>query len=140
MKLYIAFGNPDDFINYEGISCFQPHGDESLGKFYRKLDYYFCAAYSQLGGFHYPLAEAMSCGVPLITTKYYPADNNNAWLAEPKNTQDLIDKFELAYKNAELREKKVRHGLIDVQQFKWELVGSKLNIYINELMEIQTKQ
>ena len=82
----------------------------------------------------------MSCGVPLITTKYYPADNNNAWLAEPKNTQDLIDKFELAYKNAELREKKVRHGLIDVQQFKWELVGSKLNIYINELMEIQTKQ
>ena len=54
MQLHVAFGNPLDFKNYKDIYCFQPHGDKELGNFYRTLDYYICAGYTQLGAFHYP--------------------------------------------------------------------------------------
>lgn len=133
IRLHIAFGNSDDFLGYDDIQCFQPHGDEALGEYYRTLDFYFCAGFAQLGAFHYPVAEAMSCGVSLITTQYYPANNDNAWLVEPKNVEDIVNSFEKAYNNDELREEKIQQALKDVQQFEWETVGKILNEYINEL-------
>ena len=135
IKLYVAFGNADDFGNYEDVYCFQPGNDKELGDYYRTLDYYFCAGYTQLGAFHYPVAEAMCCGIPVITTNYYPASCNNAWLAEPKNVENMIDQFEIAYKNKELKEKKIQQALEDVQQFKWELVAQKLDVYLKEFRE-----
>ncbi|HEY5406520.1 MAG TPA: glycosyltransferase family 4 protein [Ginsengibacter sp.] len=134
IKLYVAFGKQEDFVGLEDVYCFQPHGDIALGDFYRKLDYYFCGGFLQLGAFHYPVAEAMSCGVSLITTPYYPADNNNSWTVRPKDAADIIDKFEIAYNNDELREKKIQQALKDVQQFEWKIVGEKLNTYLNEFL------
>jgi len=135
IKLHVAFGNATEFSEYDDVYCFHPHGDKALGEYYRSLDFYFCGAFSQLGAFHYPVAEAMSCGVSLVTTHYYPANNNNAWLVRPKNIEDIIKKFEIAYENIDLRKKKIQQALIDVQQFDWQLVGQKLNLYIKELSE-----
>ncbi len=135
IELHVAFGDPDDFKNYEGIHCFQPHGDEALANFYRTLDYYFCAGYVQLGAFHYPVAEAMSCGVPVISTLYYPANETNAWLTRPRNTDEIVSQFRSAHSNSSLKEKKVQQALMDVQQFDWKLVGKRLNNYLNEFLQ-----
>ncbi len=139
IRLHIAFGNADDFSEHDDVYCFHPHGDKALGEYYRGLDFYFCGAFSQLGAFHYPVVEAMSCGVSVLTTEYYPANNNNAWIVRPKNIEDLIRGFEIAYKNVELRKKKIQQALIDVQQFDWQLVGQKLNVYIKELSDTDFK-
>ncbi|MEO8414884.1 MAG: glycosyltransferase family 4 protein [Ginsengibacter sp.] len=135
IKLHIAFGNARDFSDFEDVYCFQPHGDRALGEYYRSLDFYLCAGFTQLGAFHYPVVEAMSCGISVITTQYYPANNNNAWLVQPENVEDLIRSFEMAYNSTELREQKIQQALTDVQQFEWGAVGEKLNEYINELKE-----
>ena len=139
IKLHIAFGNPDDFLGIEGIICVQPHGDEELGKFYRSLDYYFCAGFSQMGAFHYPVVEAMSCGIPVITTNYYPANSNNSWLVKHQNLRDIICKFEIAYNNEEMRENKIKQALKDIQLFDWEIAGKKMNLFLEELNESNGK-
>ncbi|CAN5496559.1 hypothetical protein BH11BAC3_BH11BAC3_01190 [soil metagenome] len=136
IELHVAFGIPSDLYEYEGIHCVQPHGDEALANYYRTLDYYFCGAFIQLGAFHYPVVEAMSCGVPVITTQYYPSNDDNAWLCRPGQAADLVTGFELAQTNPVLKEKKVRQALLDVKQFDWKLVGEKLNGYLEELVEI----
>lgn len=134
IQLYVAFGNPEDFKNEKDIFCFQPHGDEELGSFYRSLDYYICAGYTQLGAFHYPVVEAMSCGITVITTKYYPANSFNAWLTEPQNVEQIVTEFELAQSNPILKEEKIQKALNDVKQFEWAKVGKQLNNYIEELV------
>lgn len=133
IELHLAFGKKEDFKNVEGIYCFQTDGDKALADFYRSLDYYICAGFSQLGAFHYPVVEAMTCGIPVITTNYYPADETNAWITT--RTQDaevIITQFEAAEKNKLLREEKVQKALKDVKQFEWRSVGLQLNEYIIE--------
>jgi glycosyltransferase involved in cell wall biosynthesis len=136
-ELHIAFGNPVDFKNQEGIYCFNPDGDKNLGDFYRSLHYYICAVYTQFGAFHYPIAEAMSCGIPVITTSYYPANDSNAWMIKPQNSMDIVNQFELAINNPTLKEKKVRQALCDVKQFDWKKVGEKLNNFLNEFLDLK---
>ena len=134
IKLHVAFGNPQDFINYENIHCFQLHGDEELANFYRSLDYYICAAYIQLGAFHYPVSEAMSCGVPVITTHYYPANEMNAWMVNTlEDSEEIVTQFELAQSDPSIKQKKIEQALMDVQQFEWKMVGERLNNYVQEL-------
>ena len=134
IELHIAFGNEQDFKGYKDIYCFQPHGDKALGEFYRSLDYYICAGYVQLGAFHYPIAEAMSCGIPVITTPYYPANESNAWIIKTcENSEAIVTQFERAISNPLLKEKKVKKGLMNVKQFDWKKIGEQLNQYIEEL-------
>lgn len=135
IELHIAFGNQELYKDIEGVYCPQPHGDQNLAKFYQGLDYYFCAQYSQTGGFHFPVVEAMACGIPLITTKYYPANEQNAWILPPKNTKEIISQFEEANSNNQLREKKIKQGLMDIQQFDWKNVIELFNIYLNEFKQ-----
>lgn len=136
LELHLAFAKEEDFKNLEGIFCFEPHGDKSLADFYRSLDYYVCAAYAQLGAFHYPVSEAMSCGVPVITTNYYPADETNAWIIKKTHdVQEIVVKFEEAEKNVSLKEKKIQNALSAVKQFNWKEVGLLLNEYLNQFMD-----
>lgn len=74
----------------------------------------------------------MSCGIPVITTQYYPANDNNAWLTKPKSVEAIVEKFDMAYNATAMKATKIEHALKDVQQFKWELVGEKLNGFLKE--------
>ncbi len=139
IQLHVAFADPADFKNEEDIYCPQPHGDKALGNFYRALDYYICAGYTQLGAFHYPVAEAMSCGIPVITTEYYPANKTNAWITPAKDVKKIIEIFELAQNNPLLKNQKMEQALNDVKQFEWAVVGEKLNYYIEELVHLNHK-
>jgi len=134
-QLHVAFGNPMDFQNQDGIYCFKPEGDKDLGDFYRSLDYYICAGYIQFGAFHYPVAEAMSCGIPVITTPYYPANESNAWMIKPRNSMEIVNQFELSMNNCTLKEKKVRQALNDVKQFDWIKVGERLDNFLKEFLD-----
>ncbi len=134
VELHLAFSDPKDFRDCDGIFCFKPNGDEHLGNFYRSLDYYICAGYVQLGAFHYPIVEAMSCGVSVITTSYYPAKENNAWITAPQRAEEIVKQFELAENNPHLREKKINQALRDVKQFAWSEVGEKFNSYLKEFI------
>jgi len=133
-ELHVAFGNAEDFKDHNDIYCFQPHGDEALGNFYRSLDYYICAGFIQLGAFHYPVAEAMSCGIPVITTSYYPANDTNAWITNIKDSNDIVLKFSEAHLNMQRKNEKVERALLDVQQFDWKNVTIKLNHFLEELV------
>ena len=132
VRLKIAFGNCEDFPDMESIICVFPHGDEALGSFYRSLDYYFCAGSAQLGAFHYPVVEAMSCGVPVITTNYYPASNSNSWLVRPNCPQDMVSQFEVALNDEAMKRQKVTQALKEVQQFDWKETGRKFLQLIND--------
>jgi glycosyltransferase involved in cell wall biosynthesis len=134
IQLHVAFGNPEDFRSYKGIYCVQPHGDKALGTFYRSLDYYICAGYTQLGAFHYPVAEAMSCGIPVITTHYYPASETNALLIKPKSVSDIVSAFQLAEKDPTLKEARVNQALNNVKKFDWKIVGKTLDNYLTEFL------
>lgn len=137
IQLKIAFGDPQEYKDDENIFCLSPDGDEALANFYRSLDYYICAGYIQIGAFHYPVSEAMSCGVPLITTQYYPANEANAWIVhELQNSDVIVAQFEMAQNNPSLRQKKLEQGICDVQQFDWKLVGKQLDGYMKELVEL----
>ena len=134
VELHIAYGNEEDFRDCTNIFCVQPNGDKALGDFYRSLNYYVCAGYVQLGAFHYPVVEAMSCGVSVITTEYFPASESNAWLIKKlQNSDEIANQFELAHTKFQLRENKIQQALIDVKQFDWKQIGMQLNKYIEEL-------
>lgn len=133
-ELHIAFGNKEDYKDFTNIYCVQPHGDKALGEFYRSLDFYICAGYVQLGAFHYPVVEAMSCGVSVITTEYFPANESNSWLIKKlQSSGEIIDQFEKALANQILLEIKIQQALTDVKKFDWKRIGEQLNQYIEEL-------
>jgi glycosyltransferase involved in cell wall biosynthesis len=134
IELHVAFGEASDFSQYEDVKCFQPHGDTALADYYRSLDFYLCAGFSQQGAFHYPIAEAMACATAVITTRYSPATEQNSWLCDSQSADDLIKNFEAALSNSEERLRKIKQGLNDVQQFEWKLVGRKLEEYLFELV------
>ena len=140
IELHLAFSDPKDFEICDGISYFKPNGDESLGKFYQSLDYYICAVYIQSGAFHYPIVEAMSCGVSIITTSYYPANETNAWITIPQKAEDIVKQFELAQNDPDLKEKKIKQALKDVKQFAWPKVGEKFNHYLNEFINLKNNK
>jgi glycosyltransferase involved in cell wall biosynthesis len=133
-ELHVAFGNPADFTGCPGVYCFKPGGDKELGDYYRSLHYYICAGFTQPGAFHYPVAEAMSCGIPVISTLYCPVNSENAWLAKPCNAQDIAEKFEQACINPGLRETKAKQAIADTRRFEWKETAKLLNGYFTELV------
>jgi glycosyltransferase involved in cell wall biosynthesis len=133
-ELHVAFGNPADFIGCQGVYCLKPENDKQLGDYYRSLNYYFCAGFTQPGAFHYPVAEAMSCGIPVISTLYYPVNAENVWLTEPYDARDIVDKFEQAYTNPVLRNAKKKKAFEDTRRFAWKETGKKLQGYFTELV------
>lgn len=139
-ELHVAFGNQADYEGCDGVYCFQPKGDKALGDYYRSLNYYFCAGFTQIGAFHYPIVEAMACGIPVITTQYNPADDNNSWLTDICNVPDIVKKFELALNNPQLKDEKVQQAIIDTKQFNWKRTGQQLNFYLNELVNISMQK
>jgi len=139
LQLHLAFADANDFQEDKDIHCFHPRNDKELADFYRSLDYYICAGYIQLGAFHYPVVEAMSCGIPVITTQYYPANKTNSWLLRPKNVDDIVSQFELAINDFLVQQRKIQKALDDVKQFDWKVVGKKFENYLNDFIQIENQ-
>lgn len=140
LELHIAFSSPEEFGVHPGIKYILPANDEELGDFYRSLDYYLCAVYIEPGAFHYPVAEAMSCKIPVITTKYYPANSNNAFMVDTQNSKGFVDQFKYAIEHPQIRETRVEKAFKDIRHLTWENSGRKLLRYLYEKTSSETKE
>lgn len=122
-------------VNYDKFKLIKPDGDKKLADFYRSLDVLVAPGHIQIGAVHYPVIEAMACKTPVITTGYYPANNENAYIVPVKEPaaiaetiieiledyESAIDKAEIAYNN--------------ISQFDWKIVSAKFIDVFNAELE-----
>ena len=134
-ELHIAFGDENLHNPRNGIFVSRPDGDVQLAQFYRSLDLYISAGTIEHGSVHYPVIEAMACGVAVITTPYYPANGDNSWIIESESVESIIDAFDKVHtSNPEEYSKKVTNAFEAIQQFSWGRVSHEmLRIFQNEL-------
>ena len=102
-----------------------------IPSWYRALDIVVCASHKE--GFGLPALEAMASKCAVIATKAgaWPeiiADNENAYLVEPKSSQQISDKLDILISDSQLRYKIAQNG--------YDLVITKYNIQ-NEAEGIQ---
>lgn len=102
-----------------------------IPNWYRALDIVVCASHKE--GFGLPALEAMASKCAVIATKAgaWPeiiADSENAYLVEPKSSQQLADKLDILIADSQLRDKIAQNG--------YDLVTTKYKIQ-NEAEGIQ---
>lgn len=131
IELHFAFGL-EKWNEIEGITVFFPNGDESLAKFYNSIDAYICAGTLQLNAIHYPVLESFATKVPVITTGYFPASNENAWMIPIKDTDAIKDAVVHLLSAKEGAKRKTDIGFINIQQFSWEITSAKMLNYFKE--------
>jgi len=77
-------------------------------------------------GFGFPVAEAMACGVPVITSNRSSLPeitNNSTYLVNPNRPSELAQALVEMTKNEKLREKFKNLGLEQAKKFNWETVA-----------------
>jgi len=121
IKLKVAFNS----VNYENHELIQPHGDENLANYYRSLDVLVAPGHLQIGAVHYPVIEAMACNVPVITTGYYPANNENSFIVPIKSPIKIAEILELILKDYSITINKVILANQKVQEFAWKAVSNR---------------
>lgn len=128
IELHLAFGNPE-WSEIEGVKMYYPEGDLQLADFYRSIDCYICAQYIQLNAVHYPVIESMACGTPLITTGYYPSNEQNSWLIQTKDSNDIVNKVKEVINNPEKTKIKTNHALNAIKEFEWSILAQQMINY-----------
>lgn len=120
IHLKVAFNQ----IEYENCELVFPDGDANLADYYRSLDILVAPGHIQLGAVHYPVIEAMACKVPVITTGYYPANNENSYIVPIQNPERIAETILEIINNPEEVEVKVERALKEVKRFDWKIVSS----------------
>jgi len=90
IELVVAYGNLPENWKHDRARIVVPSGDRELADFYRSVDILIAPGTVQLGACHYPVLEAMSCGTPVVTTGYLPADNKNSWIVPVANSDAIV--------------------------------------------------
>jgi glycosyltransferase involved in cell wall biosynthesis len=108
--------------------------DKNLYEFYKNAR---ALVFSTLReGFGMPIIEAMSLGVPVITSNLScmpEVADGAALLVDPHNPSEIADAMAKIAFNGELREDLVKKGIERAKQFSWEKHASKFLEYINSL-------
>jgi glycosyltransferase involved in cell wall biosynthesis len=126
-RLRCAFFRPGDYGDLEdAVELSKPENDVELGQFYRSCDIFIAPGRIQLGAPHYPVMEAMACGVPIITTGYIPADSGNAWIVPVENPQAIADAVMAIGTHADEARARVAAGLSAMEDFSWDRVAHRL--------------
>jgi glycosyltransferase involved in cell wall biosynthesis len=126
IRLKVAFGNLPEGWSHERVEIVIPRNDNELGDFYRSIDIMIAPGTVQLGACHYPVLEAMACGVPVVTTGYLPADTENSWIvpiADSHAIEQAIERIMFASSNEIIQ--KLEIGKISISNFYWEIVANK---------------
>lgn len=131
IELHLAFGNKD-WGEIDGVKMSFPKGDRELADFYRSIDCYVCAQYIQLDAVHYPVIESMACGTPMITTGYYPSNEQNSWKIIPQNPVDIVTKVKEVMSKPKEANEKAKLAMSSIKEFDWELLAKKMINYFKE--------
>ena len=127
VELHVAFGGLDDETLAEpGVHLIVPNSDAQLGDFYRSVDAIVAACTYQFGAPHYPVMEALACGVPVVTTGYLPADETNAWIVPPHDASAIAQSLRSIRDDTKAASLKVQHGLASIAPFSWHAVADKM--------------
>ena len=108
---------------------------ESLAREYSSADIFINAEI--FGGWSNPTAEAMACGVPVITTdvgavRDFAIDGYNALFVPRKNPRYLATQILNLARNEPWRKYLSQNGLSTIAQFTWEKSAQKLIDIFNE--------
>ncbi|MFZ2190187.1 MAG: glycosyltransferase family 1 protein [Candidatus Magasanikiibacteriota bacterium] len=87
-------------------------------------------------GFGLPVLEAMSCGVPVITSNrssLTEVGQDAVYYVNPNNVNELAGAMELIMKNNELRTRMIARGLEVGKDFDWQKSAQELLSVINNV-------
>jgi glycosyltransferase involved in cell wall biosynthesis len=124
-RLRVAFGNLPVGFQHPAVEVVIPRNDFELADFYRSVDILIAPGTVQLGAPHYPVMEAMACGVPVVNTGYIPANRENSWIVEVGSAAAIVEAVSDVTSSEQLNEK-VERGLNDIAEFEWRRVAGKM--------------
>lgn len=122
-ELHLAYTSVE--IQDDFIYTVKPNNDRELSCFYRSLDILVAPGTVEYGAIHYPVIEAMACGVPVITTYYYPSCDLNSWMVSPHSAAEIVESVLKIANNYEKTIKKIEYAKNSAQEFEWEKVSKK---------------
>ncbi|WP_332024694.1 glycosyltransferase family 4 protein [Kaistella sp.] len=125
IELVIAFGDEAGGA-IEGVRMEFPKNDAELAAYYQNLDCYLCGGTWQLDAVHYPVIESMACKVPVITTGYYPANNQNAYIVPVKNADAMGEAIIEVFNSEKMANEKAEIAFQQIQEFSWDNVSEKM--------------
>lgn len=137
-KLFIAgYGNQEEELKKLTIALNLTKNIIFLGKveksdvakYMKSSEIFVLPSYSE--GFPLVLAEALACGLPVITTKVKGLpeiikDKINGYLIEPGDYKDLAEKIIFLFKNDPERTKISRKNIEESEKYAWENVTHEL--------------
>lgn len=125
-RLRVAFNGLSGYDDIQDIvEIINPGNDDELGQFYRSCDVLIAPGQIQLGAPHYPVMEAMACGIPVVNTGYIPATHENSWIVPIKNPVAIADAIVDIMTNQFGYQEKLLNALDAVRDFSWDNVASK---------------
>lgn len=125
-RLQVAYGNLPDNEPLAEIDVVHPVDDAALADFYRGLDILVAGTYGQTGAPHYPVLEAMACGIPVVHTGYLPGTQDNSWIAAPCDGGSLARQvLRIVHEPAEA-ERRRSAALQAVEPFAWDKVAGEM--------------
>ena len=129
IELNIAFGDKSLENIHEAIKVTNPKNDLELSCFYNSLDILIAAGTVQLGAIHYPVIEAMACGISIINTGYFPSTKDNSWIVPVKDANAIALSISTILSNIEVKDIKIENAYKSIGQFSWEIVAQKMDLY-----------
>jgi glycosyltransferase involved in cell wall biosynthesis len=106
----------EDFIKYLGYIS-----DEELAKVYNLASLFVYPSFYE--GFGLPVAEAMACGTPVITSSVssLPEVGADAVVyVDPNNIEDIKEKMMMVLSDEDLQKQMIQQGLKRAKNFTWE--------------------
>lgn len=131
IELHVAFGDKS-WENIDGVKLIFPENDIQLSHYYQSLDAYLCGGIIQMGAIHYPIIESMACKVSVISTHYFPASNENAWVIPIKDVNAIKNAVEEAMQKPKLVEEKANNAFGRINEFSWTSVSKKMLDYFKD--------
>jgi len=108
--------------------------DQQLAEFYRGADaLLFPSLYE---GFGLPVIEAMSCGLPVITsnsTSLKEIAGDAALLVNPNNIDEIVNALNVVCRNEELRSELIEKGLNQAAKYSWSSTITMIARELNSL-------
>jgi glycosyltransferase involved in cell wall biosynthesis len=130
--LRVAYGNLPSDWSHERCEVVIPNNDLGLASFYKSLDILIAPGTVQHGAPHYPVLEAMACGIPVVTTGYYGADNSTAWIIESRSSESIVKAVTALVNDMELAYSKSLKAMQLAKQLDWEIVSKKMIDYFTQ--------
>jgi len=123
-RLRVAYGNLPQDWSHPHCEVVMPKNDNELADFYRSLDILIAPGTVQHGAPHYPVLEAGSCGVTVVTTGYMGATPDTAWIVANKDVQSIVNSVTQAVSDHKVRINKRTNFLIESSKYGWNRVSS----------------